>query len=212
MARQGYDCVAVDEHVADLERELIELDQELVALRARASSDRHVEAEIQRIGEQTSSILLAAHDKAQETTKAAQAEADRCMADAAANALAITEDANRQLRELEGEMTALKVTRKRLLEDVRGIAGSLTSIADDAGDHFPVVATPVAAGAGAAAIAAQPTEQIEVFDVEAELAREAELDLAGEDEPFRGEEELAGEEESFREEEASREEELSRED
>ena len=62
MARQGYDCVAVDEHVADLERELIELDRELADLRARTPSGRQVEAEIHRIGEQTSTILLAAHD------------------------------------------------------------------------------------------------------------------------------------------------------
>ncbi len=187
MARQGYDCVAVDEHVGDLERELMELDQELAQLRARVTSDRQVEAELQRIGEQTSSILITAHDTAQETTKAAQAEADRCLADAAANALAITEDATRQLRELEGEMTALKVTRQRLLEDVRDIAGSLSSIAEDAGERFPAFSSDIAARRGPApvaaqgsapeaadwaAVAAQPTEQIEVFDGEAELARD----------------------------------------
>ena len=50
---------------------------------------------------------MAAHEKAQETTQTAQSEADRCVADAAANALAITEDANRQLREIEGEKHGL---------------------------------------------------------------------------------------------------------
>jgi cell division septum initiation protein DivIVA len=159
MARQGYDRSVVDEHVADLERELIELDRELVELRARATSNRRIEAEIQRIGEQTSSILLEAHDKAQETTRIAQEEADRCVADAAANAVAITEDANRQLRQLEGELTALTVKRQRLLEDVRGIAGSLSSIAEDAGEQFQPAPTPVAAG--------QPSEPLEVYDREA---------------------------------------------
>jgi hypothetical protein len=137
VTRQGYDCVAVDEHIAELERELVDLDGELAELRARTSSGGEVAAEIQRIGEQTSTILLAAHDEAQETTRRAQEQADRCLADAASNALAITEEANRKLRELEREKTFLARERSRMLEDIRSVAGALTSVADEAAGRFP---------------------------------------------------------------------------
>jgi cell division septum initiation protein DivIVA len=137
IARNGYDCAFVDEHVAGLERDLTEMDRELAELRARTPSGNEVAAEIQRIGEQTSTILLEAHDKAHETTRDAQAQADRCIADAASNAIAITEDANRQLRQLEGDMTSLRHERERLLEDIRNLASALSSVAEQAADRFP---------------------------------------------------------------------------
>jgi cell division septum initiation protein DivIVA len=137
ITRQGYDCAAVDAHVAELEQELVELDQELNELRARTPSRGEVAAEIERIGEQTSAILIAAHEQAQETTRLAQAQADRCIADAASNASAITSEANRQLRELESEKASLGFERERLLEDIRTLAAALSSLADDAAERFP---------------------------------------------------------------------------
>ncbi len=137
IVRQGYDSEAVDEYVSDLEQELIELDREVADLRARASTGHEVHAEIERVGEQTSKILLAAHDQAQETTRRAQAEADRCISDAASNAVAITEDANRQLRQLEADKRAIRGERKRLVEDMRGLATALSSLAEDADGRFP---------------------------------------------------------------------------
>ena len=137
IVRQGYDCAAVDEYIGELEQELIELDRELADLQARTPSGSEVAAELERIGEQTSTILITAHDQAHETTRRAQSEADRCIADAASNAIAITEDANRQLRQLENDKTALRGERGRLLEDIRGLAASLSSLADDAANRFP---------------------------------------------------------------------------
>jgi uncharacterized phage infection (PIP) family protein YhgE len=136
IARQGYDCAVVDEHVAELERELSELDQELTELRRRTPSDNEVADEIQRIGEQTSSILLAAHDKAQETKRLAQEEADRCVADAAANALKITEEAQSKARQLEQDTESLRRQRTRLLDDVRQLGTTLCSLADEGADRF----------------------------------------------------------------------------
>ena len=138
IVRQGYDCEAVDEYVSDLEQELIELDRELAELRTRTTSSGEVQAEIERIGEQTSKILLAAHDQAQETTRRAQAEADRCISDAASNAVAITEDANRQLRQLEADKRSIRGERTRLLEDIRNLATALSSLAEDAAGRFPI--------------------------------------------------------------------------
>src|ERR1019366_3842950 len=114
---------AVDEHVAELERELSQL-------RASERSDSSVAAEIERIGEQTSAILFVAHDQAQE-------QADRCVADAAANAVAISEEASRRLRQLDGETDSVWRERARLIDDVRHVSGDLATLAQEANDRFP---------------------------------------------------------------------------
>jgi hypothetical protein len=137
ITRQGYDPATVDEHVAYLEQELVELDGQLAELRAQTPSRGDVTAEIERIGGQTSAILIAAHDQADETRRIAQEQADRCMADAASNAIATTSAANRELRELESEQASLSRERERLLEDIRGIATTLSSLADSAAERFP---------------------------------------------------------------------------
>jgi len=136
VARHGYDCPAVDEYVAELEQELAELDSELVALRDAAPSTSEAAAEIERLGKQTSGILLAAHDGAQEITRLAQEQADRCLADAVANALAITTEANQQVSDLHQQIVSLGRERDRILSHVRQSADALSSIAGDA----PVIA------------------------------------------------------------------------
>jgi cell division septum initiation protein DivIVA len=130
LARLGYDRSTVDDHVAELERELADL-------HSRAPEQGAVTAEIERIGEQTSAILTVAHDKAQEMTRQAQEQADRCLADAASNAVMITEDAKRRLRDLDTDTDAVWRERARLLEDVRSVANSLISLADAATARFP---------------------------------------------------------------------------
>jgi hypothetical protein len=129
-AEQGYDRHAVDEHLGELEREL-------ARLRAGEHSERSVAAEIERIGEQASAILLVAHDKAQETMHQAQEQADRCVADAAANAVAITEEATRRLRQLDSETDSVWRERARLIDDVRHLSSVLASLAQEAGERFP---------------------------------------------------------------------------
>jgi cell division septum initiation protein DivIVA len=130
LARLGYDRDAVDEHVAELERELAEF-------QTRAPSADAVSAEIEKIGEQTSAILTVAHDRAHEMTRQAQEQADRCLADAASNAVMITEDAKRRLRQLDSDTDAVWRERARLIEDVRTVSGALASLADDAVSRFP---------------------------------------------------------------------------
>jgi DNA repair exonuclease SbcCD ATPase subunit len=144
ITRQGYECEAVDEYVGDLERELVELERELDEAKASTPSTNHVEEEIQRVGEQTSAILLAAHDKAQETTRQAQVQADRVLADAAAQAIAVTEDANRKLQQLESDQRSLYRERSHLLEDIRRLSGSLSELADGATERFPSEPEPIA--------------------------------------------------------------------
>lgn len=137
VARHGYDCAAVDAHISDLEQELSELDRELSELRVSAPVENQVAEEIQRIGEQTSAILLAAHDKAHETTRQAQEQADRVLSDAAANAIAMTKEANRKLHELESEKLSVWRERSRLLEDVNNLSEALSRLGVEAAKRFP---------------------------------------------------------------------------
>jgi hypothetical protein len=141
IVRSGYDCAAVDAYIEMLEGELSELDQELAELRSRPVAQDEVKAEIERIGEQTSAILLAAHERARETAREAQEQADRCLADAATGALAITEEANRKRAEAEQETKRLYSERERLLADLEALAGTLASIAREAGERFPAPPT-----------------------------------------------------------------------
>jgi hypothetical protein len=133
----GYNRGAVDEYIADMERELVEL-------RARARPGGvSITEEIERLGEQTASILVVAHDQANETTRRAQEQADHCIADAAANAVAMTEQAKGQLRELDLETDAVWRERRRLVEDVRTTATALFALAEDAIERFPEDEKPV---------------------------------------------------------------------
>jgi vacuolar-type H+-ATPase subunit H len=137
LVRHGYDTAAVDAHIADLEQELTEVDRELSELRAHVPAENQVEEEIQRLGEQTSAILLAAHDKAQETTRQAKEQADKVLADAAAQAIATTKEANRKLHELEAEKLAVWRERSRLLEDVGNLSNALSRLQAEAVKRFP---------------------------------------------------------------------------
>jgi cell division septum initiation protein DivIVA len=136
----GYNRTAVDEHLADLERELSDLGHELAELRAHREAPMSVTEELERIGEQTASILVVAHDKAHETTRRAEEQAERCIADAAANAVAITEEAKQRLGELDNETDSVWRERERLLEDVRAVSAALAALADQASERFPAAA------------------------------------------------------------------------
>jgi hypothetical protein len=151
VGRLGYNRAAVDARIAELEAELTEL-------RAMPPQPTITE-EIERLGEQTASILVVAHDqahqttqaaeqKAKETTRLAQEQADRCIADAASNAVAITEKAKRELRELDEETDSVWRERTRLLEDARTVGHALITLTDESAARFPAEgksATPVPA-------------------------------------------------------------------
>jgi DivIVA protein len=130
VAALGYNRAAVDHYVAELERELDEM-------RTDRPPVVSITEEIERLGEQTASILVVAHDQAHETSRLAQEQADRCIADAASNAVAITEQAKQQLRELDNETDTVWHERRRLIEDVRTTATALFALAEDAIDRFP---------------------------------------------------------------------------
>lgn len=97
ITRRGYDRAVVDERFAELEQEVIELDRELANVHASTPPDNDAAADTDRIGKQVSAILIAAHESADETTRVAQAEADRRIADAESRVRSLTEAPNREL-------------------------------------------------------------------------------------------------------------------
>jgi cell division septum initiation protein DivIVA len=135
VAPLGYNRQAVDEQFAELEDELTQL-REALAQESHGEAPMSIQEELERIGEETASILVVAHDKAHETTQMAQEQAERCVADAAANAVSITEKAKRKLDELAAETDGVSHRRARLIADVRNISGSLQSLADEAEQRF----------------------------------------------------------------------------
>ena len=188
-ALHGYDRDAVDEHIAGLEEEIARLDAQLAAKRSPGSA---IEAELERVGAETSAILKVAHEQAAEITRRARLEADRCVADAAANAVAMSEDANRKLRQLDTETDAVWAERMRLIEDVRNVASSLFSLAEDASDRFPEDADKGAAAAkpatatSAAPVAARPPAPVaaanHALEIHAARSQPAPQPSAGESE------------------------------
>ncbi len=130
LAPFGYNRAAVDARLQELEHEL-------ETLRARRSEPVSISHEIERIGEQAASILVVAHDQAQHTTRQAQEQAERCIADAAANAVAITSEARQRLGRLDAETEAVWRERERLLDDCRVVSTALASLADEASARFP---------------------------------------------------------------------------
>jgi cell division septum initiation protein DivIVA len=139
ISRQGYDCDAVDTHVAELEAELAELERQLDETRLQVTAKSEVAREIDRIGEQTSAILVAAHDEAQQTVRMAENQANTVIADAASYAAALTEEANSQLRTIQDQTRSLARRRDCLIEDVRHTAKALGSLADEGSRPLPDV-------------------------------------------------------------------------
>lgn len=137
LVRYGYSQTEVDRRLNELEAELADREREVEELRKQEKPPMSITEEIERIGEQTASILVVAHDQAQETTRRAQEQAERCIADAAANAVAITSEAKERLRELDEETDSVWRERDRLLEDTRGVSQRLATLVDEAVSRFP---------------------------------------------------------------------------
>ena len=79
----------------------------------------------------------------------AQEQADKCLADAAANAIRVTEEANQKKAEIEAEMRRLTTERSRLLADMEALAGTLSTVAREA--TGALLAKPYDPGLGCAA-------------------------------------------------------------
>jgi hypothetical protein len=135
VVKHGYDCDAVDEHVDELEAALIETQRELAELRSQIPTPSEITAEIERLGEQTSAILITAHQKATETVSLAEAQAQTCVADSASYAAALREEAQQERRRVELETESLRRERDGLITGIEHTAAALSSLAADAVTH-----------------------------------------------------------------------------
>jgi DivIVA domain-containing protein len=129
-AWRGYDRAAVDQYVAELEREL-------AALQAQSPSASSVVEEIERISDQTAAILRVAYEQAEAAIRRARTAAERRVAEAQSEASAITVAAKQQLGVLDNETHSVWRERARLIADVRKLADGLSSLAQEAADRFP---------------------------------------------------------------------------
>ena len=125
LVRYGYSQADVDRAWVSSSASSPTASERCKELREQVKPPMSITEEIERIGEQTASILVVAHDQAHETTRRAQEQAERCIADAAANAVAITAEAKERLRELDDETDSVWRERERLLEDTRAVSERL---------------------------------------------------------------------------------------
>jgi cell division septum initiation protein DivIVA len=141
VALRGYDRRVVDGYVARVERLVGEVE-------ARHSPDAAVRRALDRVGEETSSILQRAQETGDELTARSRAQADDRLRRAEQEATAMREEAEQaartlredseaQLRELDADLEAIWEERRRLIEDVRRLSETLALVAEAAGERFP---------------------------------------------------------------------------
>ncbi|HTX30730.1 MAG TPA: DivIVA domain-containing protein [Solirubrobacteraceae bacterium] len=139
---RGYRRSAVDQHIAELERELGQMDHELIELRAAATLREEVANEMRRIGEETAGVLVEAENRRETIERAARDEAQRRVADAASKAAAITSECEARVRQLELQRESAREERDRLLENALAVATAIAQVVHAAQDEIPAIAPP----------------------------------------------------------------------
>ena len=139
---RGYRRSAVDQHIAELERELSELDGELIELRAAATLREEVANEMRRIGEETAGVLIEAHSRRDAIERAAIEEAERRVSEATARASAITAESEARVRQLELQHETAHRERDRLLQNALAASAAIAEAVQAAHQQIPAIATP----------------------------------------------------------------------
>lgn len=139
---RGYRRSAVDQHIAELELEIGELDRELIELRAAATLREEVATEMRKIGEETANVLIEAHNQRDAIARSAEEEARRVVADATAKATAITTASEARVRALEVQRDAVHRERDRLLENALAASSAIAEAVQCAQQEIPASATP----------------------------------------------------------------------
>jgi cell division septum initiation protein DivIVA len=127
---RGYDRRMVEEHVELLTGRLAELE-------AMQSPSVAVQEALERVANDTGSILKEAHETADGVLTRARAEAERMMREAREEADRTLASAEARVRQLAIDTDSLWQDRMRLIDDSRAVAVSLTEIADEAAERFP---------------------------------------------------------------------------
>ena len=127
---RGYDRVAVEAYVTRVVATIAELE-------AARSPEGAVKRALDQVGEETSSILKRAQETAEEMTAKARTESEERVRNAERDADALVRDAEARARELDTDNDALWAQRRQLIEDMRGLAGELLRVADEAVERLP---------------------------------------------------------------------------
>jgi hypothetical protein len=187
VALRGYEREAVEAYV-------IRVNQVLAELEATSSPDAAVRRALDRVGEETTSILERAHQTSDEIEARSRAQADDRVQRAQREATEAIAAAEARVGELDDDADAVWQERQRLVDDVRVLATELLALADAAVERYPVerpegpppgtltepaieesvVDELVGEGPPEAAIAEDPTEP---FDHEGRLEEPAVEDL-----------------------------------
>ena len=135
---RGYDRVAVDAYV----KRTSQLVAELAAARSPEAAVRRA---IERMGEQTSGILLCAHETAGRITARSRAEAEDRLEVARQEAAQIAAAAVQRLKDLDADTDRIWAERLRIVEDARELAGQLIELAQSANEPLPAAEQKVTA-------------------------------------------------------------------
>jgi DivIVA domain-containing protein len=193
---RGYDRAAVDAYVA----RVIELVAELHAVSSPRAAVRRA---LDRVGEQTATILQEAQKAADDLTARSRARADERAKEGEREAAQLVADAEKRIRELDENTEALWRERMKLIDDTRHLAVRLEAIADDATAAFPPEppakaperdeAEPEPTAASPPGVAEDPAEPgpngppTEPFDAEAAVVEGDKADAETAEEPAAGE-------------------------
>jgi cell division septum initiation protein DivIVA len=171
---RGYDRRSVDEYIDAASARLAELE-------ALQSPSVAVQEALERVADDTGSILKEAHETADGVLTRARDEADRLMREAREEADRTMASAEARVRQIAIDTDALWQERMRLIDDSRAVATSLTSIADEAAARFPAEEEDSSSVVVAEAVDELVEQPTEAFDVAEMLAAE-EADAADADE------------------------------
>lgn len=139
---RGYERGAVDAYVA-------RMTQLVAELQATRSPQSAVKSALDRVGEETASILQRAHETAEQVSARSRAHAEERLQLAETEAEGIRAGAEARVRKLDADTDVIWQERRRLIEDVRKVADALLAVTDDALERFPPEEAAPAPGAPA---------------------------------------------------------------
>jgi cell division initiation protein len=130
LALRGYDRLAVDEYVK-------QTSQLVAEIQATRSPEAAVRRALERVGEQISGILQRAHEAAGQITTQSRSEAEDRLEQSRREARQITQEAEQRVKDLDADTDRIWAERHRIVDDARGLAAELLTLAEAAAERFP---------------------------------------------------------------------------
>jgi DivIVA domain-containing protein len=127
-SRRGYDREDVDAYVAQLQREIRDLQTR------NQTPDAAVRS---AVGQEVASVLKQAHDTADDIVATAKREGEEHRDHAARDAAHVTAVAEQRVHELDLDTDRIWGERERIMADARDLARQLDQLADLAAERFP---------------------------------------------------------------------------